>query len=389
MCSDRVVEGGTALVKELFVDDFDTPLECVNTEPGPRVTLLDSNKDVISEVYALPSVTDDPGTWAANLPIPELGLTEPVELTIIWKFRDEEGALHKSTQRLIIVPATEHRITDVTVIKDVDTNFDVIIPLVYDQPGGDTLTFSLFLNNEMRYSAPIPATDASVSLHQGLDQTVATLSLGGFPDPSLEPMILFANYKKLGANAVRYDYKVWFVTPQIMVAASLLEDWINKARVENVIPQLEYTQSDLMSYLLRGLALFNAYGSQITAFNGTNMQGPILDGWLVMASYYALGAQLQAEGALAFDFSGQTVNLNVDRTPSIESALGRIESQMENAVKPLKKLLARYGITSGSGAQGGQPMSGARALGSLQILNAPTSRLGYTNFQYNSRLRRY
>ena len=388
MSLDRVVEGSSATIQELFLDEFDMPVDLANNEPGPRVRLIDSDKDVVSEVYAVPAVTEEPGTWAASLPVPELNLTEPTEFLVTWYFRSSDGDVYRAKAALVVEPANEHRISDISVVAGVDTNFEVNLPHVYNEGAGDVLEFSLFYNNEARYTAPIPASDPSVTIHVGLDQTTATLGLGGFVDPTLEPMILFITYKKPGASAVRYDYKVWHITPQIIVAASMLEDWINKARIENVIPQLEYTQSDLISYLQRGLALFNSYGTLISNFDGTNMQGPILDGWLVMASYYALGAQLQAEGALAFDFSGQTVNLNVDRTPSIEAALGRVESQMENAVKPLKKLLSRYGITGGSGAQGGGKMSGYKNLGTLQILNAPTSRVGYTTSQYNNRFRR-
>lgn len=388
MALDRVVEGDVAVVKELFVDDFDVPLDLINTESGPLVRLLDS-QDIISEVYALPSVADTPGTWAANVPIPLFDLTESKEFKLVWTFRSSEGDVYKTTQTLVVEPDAEHRISDISLVKDVDINMEVVLPHVFNESDGDTVSFQLFWNNEARYSTPLTPTDPSISTHLGLDQTIFTLGLGGFVDPTLSPMILFMTYKKLGASAVRYEYNIWYVTPQIIVAAKLLEDWINKAKIENVIPALEYTQSDLIMYLQRGLALFNSIGTMITNFDGTNMQGPILDSWLVCSTYYALGAQLQAEGALAFDFSGQTVNLNVDRTPTIEAALGRVEQQLENSVKPVKKLLARYGVSSGSGAQGGKFMTGAKNLGILQILNAPTSKMGYTSHQYNSRLRRY
>lgn len=383
---DRVVEGDVALLKEVFLDEYDIPVELVNTEPGPKVRLLDSDRNILSEVYALPSVADDPGTWAANLPIPLMDLRESTEFLVIWEMRSSEGDTYKSRQTIVVEPDAEHRISDIVVVKDVDVDFEIVLPHVYNETSGDTLTFSLMYNNEARYTNPLTANDIQ-NVHVGVDQTVCTLNLGGFPDPTLQSMILFVTYKKLGQTAVRYEYKVWHVTPQIILASGLLEDWINKAKVDNVIPELDYTQSDLVMYLQRGLALFNSYGPQITNFTGTNMQGPLLDSWLVMSTYYALGAQLQAEGALAFDFSGQTVNLNIDRTPSIEAALGRIESQMENSVKPLKKLLAKNGILSGSGAAGGTGLNNSRGLGSLQILNAPTSKFGYVNRPYGSRYR--
>lgn len=121
-----------------------------------------------------------------------------------------------------------------------------------------------------------------------------------------------------------YTFKLWAVTPSVLSAATQLEDFINKARSSNVIPELEYTTADLIQYLHRGLSMFNVFRPQLTQFTGMNMQGMILSGWLDCSSYYALVSQLGAEGSMAFDFSGQTVQLNVDRTPAIESVLGRI-----------------------------------------------------------------
>ncbi|MDV7390357.1 hypothetical protein RZS08_03345, partial [Arthrospira platensis SPKY1] len=99
------------------------------------------------------------------------------------------------------------------------------------------------------YANPLSAADNSVTTRVGSEKTTFTLPLSGLPDPDLAPMIIFCSYTKVGATTRRYDFKLWHVTPQIMVAASMLEDFINKARLENVIPALDYTQSDLMQYL--------------------------------------------------------------------------------------------------------------------------------------------
>src|SRR5690606_17640747 len=194
--------------------------------------------------------------------------------------------------------------------------------------------------------------------------------------PQMYPLSLLVRHKPLNKRVHdTYTYKVWAVTPQILLAARQLEDFINKARLENIIPELEYTQADLLECLARGLSYFNGLQPTITNFTGTNMQGHLLDAWLTCSAMYALGAQIQAEGALAFDFGGQTTSLNIDRTPAIESALGRIESQIENSVKPLKKLLAKAGVIAGDGSQGGQFIDGSGAIGMLSITNSPTTRM--------------
>lgn len=198
-----------------------------------------------------------------------------------------------------------------------------------------------------------------------------------WPRPYFEPMVLVITHEKPEASPVTYTYNCWPSNSSILSAAKQLEDFINKAQIKNVIPELDYTQGDLMMYLSRGLSLFNSL-EQVTGFTGVNMQGYMQEAWLICSSYYALASQLQAEGALAFDFSGQTVNLNIDRTPSIESALGRIEQQIDNVVKPLKKQLKSNGVLGGDGSNGIVALNGATKRGVLGLTNAPTTRLPYT-----------
>lgn len=122
--------------------------------------------------------------------------------------------------------------------------------------------------------------------------------------------------------------------------------------------------------------MFNQYPPSVTSFTGMNMQGMLLESWVICSSYVALSTQMLAEGAHAFEFSGQDVNFNVDRTPSLEAALGRIQEQIEGTVKPYKKLLGKASIEGGDGSIGAQAISAGRAFGRTSILNSPTSKLG-------------
>lgn len=97
--------------------------------------------------------------------------------------------------------------------------------------------------------------------------------------------------------------------------------------------------------------------------------------------------QYMAEGSLAFDFSGQSVSLNIDRTQYIESMLGRLDSMVENEVKPLKKLLGKYGISTGDGGIGNKAI-GANAFGITTLTRAPTTRM-FGNYYGSTGFKRY
>jgi hypothetical protein len=369
-----VVEGQILTLYEQFVDEFDDPLLLSNQLQGPSVKLLDTDRSIIVEILATPDLSKDAGTWIVNLPVPKLSLVQIQEHTVIWTFVDSEGQKHTAKTQVIVEPEVDRRQQDILVL-ETDLRFEFSLPIQYNALS-DQLTFDLYRNNLPVYTQSLSAQDPSVQVKLGPTTTGFVVPASGTGPAKLEPMLFLAKYTKPGSEPRNFSLKLWCITPQILVAASMVEDHINKARLENIIPELEYTQADIIGYLQRGLSMFNGLPTHLSSFTGTNMQGPILDAWLICSCYYALAAQLQAEGAMAFDFSGQTTSLNIDRTPSIEAALGRIENLIENQVKPLKKLLAKSGVLTGSGADGGQYISTARNFGTVQIANAPTSRLG-------------
>lgn len=386
------VEGSTVVAKEVFLDDIThDPYELSNAEQGPIVRLFDADNNIIAEQIAIPDHEGPVGSWASTIPVPKMGLRNRVELRLVWQFRTEDNDIHRSTQVCFVEPATEGRDTDIVVIVGRDATMQINVPFGFnpsipeipaDLTKGtpaipavprDEVQFFLYRNNIPLYEY-LPHTDSSITYSTSANRTTFNIP-AVVGEAKLEPLLCIVEYFQQGQTRQNFIYKVWPVTPQMLVAASQVEDFINKARVENVIPELEYTQADLLQYLQRGLNLFNSLAPHITSFNGVNMQGPILECWVTCSCYYALASQLQAEGALAFDFSGQTVNLNIDRTPAIEGALGRVESAIENFVKPFKKLLSKAGILSGDGSDGGKYINGSRSLGSLSVINAPTTRL--------------
>lgn len=393
MSTFNTVEGSTLSIVEVFLDEHDSPVLPSNTSPGPEVRLYDTDKAVIAERIAVPD-SQEPGAWRVDIPIPRMGLSDTANLKCVWRFRGQDGDMHKATHSIRVDPQNEDRPGDVIVIVGRDMYVDVVLPFEFTPPRpkieadvvnglpaypsetGDSLFFSMYRNNQPLFES-MAYNDQGVQLERYSTKTVAKIP-AVVGTAKVEPILLLVEHRRKGALIPTvYTFKVWPITPQVLLAANEMEAFINKARINNVIPELDYTTGDLLEYLHRGLNMYNALPPQLTAFNGTNMQGIVLEGWLQCSSYYALGAQLQAEGALAFDFSGQSVSLNVDRSPSIEAALGRIEGLIESQIKPTKKLLVKAGINSGDGSQGGRFVDGSSQLGAVSLINAPTTRLPF------------
>lgn len=383
----RTTEGNVLVVEETFLNDLDEPLFPREDDVAPIVSLIDpEDKSVLAQVVATPG--EIPGQWTADVAVPNMGLTDDKRFTLTWRYESEEG-LVQSRQELTVEPLTENRVTDIVCLFGDEETFEITLPFHFDTRG-DKLSFQLTLNNQI-IATDINSFDAGVKMIVNRSNNCVFKVPVWVATRRLEAISLIAKHTSHTRKTTKmFTYKLWVVTPQILIAASLVEDHINKARAFNVIPELEYTQADLIGYLFRGLALFNMVGPRVTGFNGTNMQGTILDGWVTCSCYYALAAQLQAEGQMAFDFTGQVVNLNMDRTPAIEAALGRIETQIQGPVTNLKNKLSKAGINDGDGSQGANAIDGARSLGKLGITNSPTTKwatVGNRSIWVNARYR--
>ena len=99
-----------------------------------------------------------------------------------------------------------------------------------------------------------------------------------------------------------------------------------------------YHDSDLYFHLNNGLAYFNMLWVP-TGFNLMEFKSsysPLIFGLQVCGLHSLLRSQYLAEGDSAFDYSGQPVQLSVDRTGFIEAELGRLDQLLESTVKPAK-----------------------------------------------------
>ena len=369
----NVIEGEVIQLQQRFKDSDGNPLMPLDFGNGPLITVVDADYEILVEANAIPA--QDPGVWVYALTAPILGQRDAVDVTVMWCFEHAEGTSRHSTT-LTILPQVEHRISDIVFLaEETGTTFDIVVP--WKVRPQDRVDFSISLNNNTVAKYHTGESDVEL-LNAFSDRTEYRLPIHGTPD-RIEPYAVVAKYvandKSVAESNRLTTYKMWPATPQMLVAASMVQDFCDRARLDNVIPELEYTQSDLLLYLYRGLAMFNSLPPRATAFNGTNMQGQLLDAWVVCSCTQALSAQFLAEGSLAFDFSGQTVSLNMDRSPAIESTLGRLESHLNTVILPFKKLIGRAGVISGDGSQGGKFIDGARNFGMLGVTNAPTTRL--------------
>lgn len=360
----NAVDATTIAVTQEFLDELDSP---IIPKPGfPKIKLIDNTKAVLTSTVGNPTAT--PGEWTANISIPALGIEDKLELRLVWLLKDVHDYQYKITDTVIVEPKTDYRYSDVVLFSE-DPEFQLVVPIHFDENSGDAGRYQIYVDNNPVLATPLSL--ATLAKVLSLDKTTFTINNPGL-EPSLSAGLIRVDITPNTGKQRTFTYKIWSVTPSIMLGVTYLEDFLNKSRIENVIPELQYTTSDLIGYLERGLYLFNTLG-QPTYFTGTNMKGVLAECWLTCSSYYAISAQLLAEGSLAFDFSGQGISLNVDRTPQLDNALGRIEFALNDRVVPLKAKMVKQGIRGGDGSIGSGNLNNPANHGVVGIINAPTT----------------
>jgi hypothetical protein len=173
---------------------------------------------------------------------------------------------------------------------------------------------------------------------------------------------------------------LFIINPSIAGAINDMLAKINKARTTLYgTPDLLYPEATCLTWLRRGADAFNVAYGQFTSFTFTNALGGIREFWLLEAELAALESQYLAEGEKAFNFQGAQISLDVDRTQYLDNAASKIQSRLDQELKPIKQNLIIKGNTSGDGSADPSKLQPG-AIGAVGITITPASMWG--RYQY-------
>ena len=118
-------EGSTVSIStEFLTEDGQVLLPKVG---WPRVVLQDENRDTLFMAGAAPDPLA-PGKWTANITIPTLGLKQKSELSVQWRFVDQEGSKYSYREKLVVSPVVERRETDIVIMFD-EPDFSFVLSI--------------------------------------------------------------------------------------------------------------------------------------------------------------------------------------------------------------------------------------------------------------------
>lgn len=244
----------------------------------------------------------------------------------------------------------------------------------------DTVTFQLYFENTP-LSDPIPivspglaASYAPTRVSNGWLYT-ASIETQNIAVNSVRPHTMIWRYSESKYPSVVFSEQAdfWVINPSMSQAVNDVKSMVNKARTTLYgTPDLLFPAATILTWLRRGGDMFNGFKGYFTNFTFTNAQGPIREYWLMCTELMALRSQYLAEGEKAFDFQGQAISLNVDRTQYLDAAANQIQQRLADELPNFKTQLINKGNTGGDGSQDPTQLQRG-AMGSVGITISPAT----------------
>lgn len=331
-----VVRGSVALFEQLFVDQSGDPIIPGDPTRYPEVTI--SDRDGVDVQTGIAIAIGD-GRWRFQWFVPadaELS-TALDQWAIEWRIITSTGREVVKSSNFAVIDTIEANPTERAYTSLVyEGTSDRLIIKFRNKPNEISLRFDdgrIVTDltpsiNEVRqdgyfvYYADTPPLDRGcyMSIWQSRENLLA-------------PQVTFVQQTRVP------DRSFWALQPDLRMFMDKVQKKVGHVQA--------YSDSDMYGYLLRGVDVINGYNPPTNWGLQTMLNYAGLSSYLLLAAaWWGLQAQYLSEGELAFNFSGQTITLDVDRTSYYDSALSRIKEYLDNLTKVKAALIRKVSVGS-------------------------------------------
>lgn len=341
-----VVRGTSAVFEVAFLDTGGTPL--VPADPGsyPAVSITDS-EGVIADAGVATSLGG--GRWRYQLMVPGDAVlsTDDNPWRIDWLMTTLQGRQSQLSQNFNVIDVMSLEPNDraYTQMASLGESERLVVKfraqqseykLVLKDMGGETCD----LSSSIQYVV-------NSGWHVYYVDTPAWQQTGTYLATWTTRQSVISPTQTIVQTIVVPEQAFWFLQ-------SSLRMLIDKVQKKSGHVQA-YSDSDIYEYLQRGTEIVNGV-TPVThwSLGSAAATGPLTTYILAAAAWYGLQAQYLSEGELAFNFSGQTVTLDVDRTGYYDAAMSRLNDFIQQQLPTVKKGLLRQ---SHAGVSAGRPYS--------------------------------
>lgn len=163
-------------------------------------------------------------------------------------------------------------------------------------------------------------------------------------------------HERMGSHWIQWNYVIgngatqieihplWIAVPRAWRFLSRLKAELDKIRDAESDPNLRWNDSELMQHIYNGLDRVNGSPPHYTYWNLSQLP-PLLEyPTYIAAAVSALQARYLAEGMLAFEFTGQSSTLTIDRTQYISALMDNMNSWLDSNLTNYKRTTLRRGV---------------------------------------------
>jgi hypothetical protein len=347
-----VVPGTTTSASTQFLDANNNPIASNN----PATWALNTNEGLTIISGSASQDDFDPSIWHATLAIPdELPILPYGQLyRLIWTLTATNGANWNNTDSIAAQAPDEppDQPLGLVIVNDIAMDDTLLVPValgsyqhsVLDNEGNivwqgsvNTAPSPLVYEGGFAYTDTIPAQNL---YERGNPYWIRWLyNVEGYPSHITQ-------------------YPLWLMVPRAWGHIAELKSQLDKIRDQDIDANLRWSDAELMQHLYTGLNHVNASPPHHTNW-GLDNSPHILDIAIRKAAQLsAIEARYLAEGMTAFEFTGQSTNLTIDRTQYLSAVMGDLTSWLEANLANYKRNAIRRGpgqlhVTLGPAAIGG------------------------------------
>jgi len=309
-----------------------------------------------------------PYSWTVTLTVPSTYVTTTgSDVLVLEVFGPDANGVVRSTESEHTVLDAVDSFTPVGVLAvDGQTIEDYILLDQYNYP--DT-AFSVSISDYVDASIMAPVTPTLGSIVRVINKTDVP---DRFTDPEFKGYLYKFSVPGVSFPALtRYAYQmaisvnsggvavasevhpVYRINGRFISHINNLKMFLDKARLVEIDPTLQWQQDELAQALLEGAQYVNAFPIELTYWTVDDFPLPMTTYLWYAAAVYALNARYMAEGFTAFEFSGLSTSLTIDRrdtiTYKIEELKGFLETNLERAKNVAIRTFGRGVIPENTG----------------------------------------
>lgn len=230
-------------------------------------------------------------------------------------------------------------------------------------------------------SGPLPFDSATANGY------VYKLNLGRpsitqfYNDPYL--LVIDAVTGEEDADPITEIHPLYLLNARTSTLANQLTQFLDKARLIEIDPSLQWTLQDYLHFTLEGIKHINSAPAEPTYWTVQDFPSMLRQYLFAASALYALNARYMAEGFNSFEFSGLNTNLNFDRRETITYKIEELKAYLETGLAAAKKTAVS---ANGPGTPvGGETDTRLSRIGTLGIQSSPVSnrinRASYRRFR--------